>query len=275
MKIDGKSIAQAIYTNLTERVGELRRKNVTPTLTVILVGNDPGSENYVRQKQIFAEKIGVNLVLKRLESATLDELKPIVDEFNQDPLVHGIIIQRPLSTISDNDLDILVIPTKDVDGFHEDSQYDPPVAKAVIKLLESIHPEGFELWLTRQKIVVLGKGRTAGKPTIKHLLKKYALNPTIIDSKTENPANILKNSTIIISAVGKKDAVTTEMIANNPILIGIGLHTEEDGKLHGDFEESVVGPLTSFYSGTPGGVGPINVAMLLQNVVEAAESKAD
>ncbi|MBP6882586.1 MAG: bifunctional 5,10-methylenetetrahydrofolate dehydrogenase/5,10-methenyltetrahydrofolate cyclohydrolase [Candidatus Levybacteria bacterium] len=273
MKIDGKSISQTIYADLTERVGELRRKNITPTLTVILVGNDPGSENYVRQKQIFAEKIGVNLVLKRLESATLDELKPIIDELNQDPLVHGIIIQRPLNTISDEDLDALVIPIKDVDGFQTDSHFDPPVAKAVIKLLESIHPEGFGEWLTRQKITVVGKGRTAGRPTIKHLMKKYDLNPAIIDSKTEDPAKILKNSTIIISAVGKRNAVTTEMIVSNPILIGIGLHTEDDGKLHGDFNESEVGPLTAFYSGTPGGVGPINVAMLLQNVVEAAEQQ--
>lgn len=270
MKIDGKAIAASIYADLTERVGELHEKNIEPTLSVILVGNDPGSENYVRQKQIHAEKIGVNLDLKRFGAVTLDILKPLIEKLNDDPAVHGIIIQRPLDTISDQDLDLLVVPEKDVDGFHPESHYDPPVAQAVIRLLNEIHPENFEAWLRNQTITVVGKGRTAGRPTIKHLKKKFSVDPNIIDSKTEDPKKILMNSNIIISAVGRKDAIKAKMINDGTVLIGVGLHVEED-KLRGDFDESSIENIVSYYSGTPGGVGPINVAMLLQNVIQAAE----
>ncbi len=282
MKINGREIATKIYRDLEKRVGELKKNGITPTLAVMLVGNDPASKAYVAQKEKWGQKIGATVALDSYAtSTTTEELLNRLQVLNHDAAIHGIIIQRPVpSYISGTILTNETSPTKDVDGFHPDSPFDPPVALAVEEMLKFVydkrkHSEGviFLDWIHTQRIAILGKGETAGRP-IQKLLTKRGLSPTVIDSKTPNPEFITKTADVIISAVGKTNVVTSNMLKNSAVLIGVGLHGE-DSKLHGDYDEQEIKNTVSFYTPTPGGVGPVNVAMLLSNLVQAAEDQSN
>lgn len=268
MKIDGRKIAQKILEELKEKVKKLREKNKIPNLAIILIGNDPASKTYVKQKILTAEKIGIKTSLFQYPSSisTKDLLK-YLNDLNHLSTVHGIIVQRPVpQTINIEKLDQAIDSKKDVDGFHPDSKFEPPIFMAALTLLNQINitPKG-------KNIVILGKGETGGKPII-NIFKKMGINPIVIDSKTENPENITKNADIIISAVGKPQVIKPEMIKREVILISVGLHKESDGKLHGDYEEKEIRNIASFYTPTPGGVGPVNVAMLLKNLLTACKN---
>lgn len=283
MKIDGKIIAEKIYADLKKQVGELQKKNITPKLAVILIGDDPGSVSYVNQKEKHARNIGIALQIDRLPiSVSEDRLKNLLTTYNNTPEIHGIIIQRPSpKQITKDFLDQAVIPEKDVDGFHPNSDFAAPVALAVERLLYEVFKvnkgkevtfDSFIEWLLTQDMVVLGKGETAGSPIISHFHNRNA-RITVIDSQTEDPQSIIGGADIVISAVGKKDILTAAMVAEDAIVIGVGLHTE-DGKLRGDFNDIEIAKRVACYSPTPGGVGPVNVAMLLANVIRAAEEQA-
>jgi methylenetetrahydrofolate dehydrogenase (NADP+)/methenyltetrahydrofolate cyclohydrolase len=207
-----------------------------------------------------------------------------------------------------------VDPKKDVDGFHPNSKFQPPIALAVLRILKEIYwkksearnPKSetnsnnqnpkfknrflsfehsnfdivssfdirisnFIAWLSSKKIIVIGKGETGGRPIIQ-LFKQMGIEPTVIDSKTSDPEQFTKKADIIISAVGKPGVIKPEMIKKNSILISIGLSNGKDGKLHGDYDEEEIKNIASFYTPTPGGVGPLNVAMLLENLIQAAEN---
>lgn len=266
MKIDGRRIAEGILASLKKDVNLLKEKDVTPTLAIILVGDDPASVSFIRQKRIAAEKIGANLTSDQLPiSTTTKVLKERMENYNKDPDIHGIIIQRPLPKDSPIDRNILltVSPQKDVDGFVPNSSFHAPVADAVFTLLEKIHTTAKD-----KNIVIIGRGETAGTP-IARLSFQKGFHPAIIHSKTPNPEHILKEADIIISCVGKQAIVRKEFLKPGVILIGVGMHREEDGTLHGDYEENEIAPVASYFTPTPGGVGPVNVACLMKNLLRA------
>ncbi len=263
MKIDGKEIAKKILTDLKSKVQKL---SLTPHLAIILIGNDPASIAYIQQKDLKAEAIGAKTTIINLESdVDNSELRKIIKKLNADFSIHGIIVQRPLpSRIDSQTISLAIDPKKDVDGFHPQSKFESPIAAAVLEILKDTN-------LKHKKIVIVGKGETGGKPVTKSL-EKLGIKPMVIDSKTPNSSEITKNADIIISAVGKPQIIKPEMIKNGVILISIGLHKGSDEKLHGDYEDDEIKNIASFYTPTPGGVGPVNVAMLLKNLISAAEN---
>lgn len=269
MRIDGREIARQIFEDLKKRVGELRKKNVTPHLDIILVGNDPSSEVYVRQKELKASNIAAKTTLIRFdETVTEEELLSAIEKLNNDRTVHGIIVQRPLPKHIDQAIiDEAVSLEKDVDGFRHNSPFLPPLGIAVYKILKQV-PE-----LSTKKIIIMGKGKTGGNPVMQ-VLKQREIPFTLIDSKTENPKDLISRADIIIAAVGKPNMIIKTMIKKGVALIGVGMHRGKNGKLHGDYEEDQIKDAASFYTPIPGGVGPVNVAMLLSNLIDAAEKNA-
>lgn len=279
MKIDGKQIAAGILEKLEIKVLELKKKGVRPHLVVILVGDNPASKSYVSQKKIKGEEIGTKVTIMHVLSTTPEsELLKIIEQLNYDSNVHGIIVQRPLpEQIEETAVANAINPKKDVDGFHPQSKFSMPLGVAVLKIIEEIHastpgvePQKFIAWLSSKNIVVIGKGETGGGPTIQ-LLKNVHIEPKIIDSKTHNPSLVTKKADILISAVGKQHVIKANMLRKNVMLISVGMHKGEDGKLHGDYEEEEIKNIASFYTPTPGGVGPVNVAMLLKNLIHATD----
>lgn len=280
MKLDGRQLAEKICADLKKRVRELQKKGITPGLAVILIGNDPASVVYVNQKKKKAEEIGAKVNIYHLEEKiNTNKLQTMIKKLNADKSAHGILIQRPLPPQIDiNKIELAVDPRKDVDGFHPGSPFTFPLPLAVIKILEEIYKDKyqkksntFDTWLKSQKIAVIGKGEGGGKPIIAYL-KKLGLEPEVIDSKTGNANEILKKADIVIPSVGKPNIVRHETMKNGAILIGVGLFRGEDEKLHGDYNEEEIADKASFYTPTPRGVGPVNVAMLMENLITAAES---
>lgn len=295
MKIDGREIANKILLGLKKRVEKLKAKNIIPHLTVILISNDPSSVSYVNQKKIKGKSIGAKISVKVLSSDVNEpKLLTTIEQLNNKTNVHGTIVQRPLpASIDTNEISLAIDPRKDVDGFQPNSKFQPPLALAVLRILERVYRDsprrnpsatsevarqrprllggGFLKWLRSKKILILGKGETGGKPII-DTFRKMGIDPTIIDSKAPNPQNIVKKADIVISAVGKPNVIKTELLKKGVILIGVGLSKGKDRKMHGDYDEEKVKNIASFYTPTPGGVGPVNVAMLLQNLLTAAEN---
>ncbi len=269
MKIDGKEIAQNILENLKRRVEKLQKGSITPHLVIILVGNDPASESYVKQKVQKGEAIGIKVTVKNYQlTITNYQLLKAIEQLNNDNNVHGIIIQQPLPSQIDVSAVInAVSPQKDVDGFGPQTKFPMPLAVAVLKILQSVEKN----W-QKKKIVIIGKGETGGGPII-NKLRTMNIEPIIIDSKTQNPNKLTKTADIIISSVGKANIVKADAIKKGVILISVGLHKGEDGKLHGDYEENEIANIASFYTPTPGGVGPVNVACLLENLLQSAENQ--
>lgn len=272
MRIDGTKIAKQILEELSKRTENLKKKRIIPHLVIFLVGNDPASEVYVRHKENKAKTIGAKTTIIRLPSSADEEkLLNAISQLNNDSTVQGIIVQRPLpAQINEKKIDLAVDPEKDIDSFHPDSPYTMPLAAAVLRILEEAYCKQ-ENKLKSQRIVVIGKGKTGGGPVIQ-MLRKINITPVVIDSKTLDPKEITKNADILISTVGKPNIVKKDMIKKGVILISVGLHKGDDGKLHGDYEEEEINNIASFYTPTPGGVGPVNVAMLLENLIQAAEN---
>lgn len=275
MKIDGRKIAQHILDNLRKEVEDLKTKNIFPKLAVILVGDDPASEAYVKQKQLKGENTGIEVVLIRQNpDTTEEELLKTLAILNSDSTVHGIIVQQPLPP--NLNIETLIKSTnikKDVDGFCRGSLFTPPIAEAVITILKNIsalEKQTLEDWLMNKKTVVIGKGKTGGRPIIQKL-QALQIPTEIIDSKTPNPESLTKHADIIISCVGKKDTLKAENIKEGAVLLAVGMQSDEN-KLYGDYSEDDVKNKASYYTPVPGGVGPVNVAMLLKNVVDSAKT---
>jgi methylenetetrahydrofolate dehydrogenase (NADP+)/methenyltetrahydrofolate cyclohydrolase len=268
MRIDGRQIAARIYEDLRERVNELKKMGITPRLTVVLIGDDPASVSYVSQKKKWGEYVGAKIVvLNYPTSVTVEELQEKIYELNNDLSNHATLIQRPVpSHIDIKKFELMVSPRKDIDGFHPDSPYTFPLALAVAKILEEIHA------LPSQFIVTIGKGPTGGGPIIKYL-RNLGYSPTLIDSKTENPDEVIGQADIVISAVGSPNIITARNIKRGVSLIGVGIARGSNGKLHGDYDEESIKDIAAYYTPTPGGVGPVNVAMLLWNLVKATEEQ--
>lgn len=285
MKIDGNKIAGEIIDDLKQRIKKLEEKDITPMLAIIIVGENPASLSYVRQKELKAKNVGIKTTIVRLpETALTDKLIKVIQQFSNDNNAHGIIVQQPLPPqINLEQIINAIDPKKDVDGFRLNSLFQMPIAMAVLKILEKVYsytPRGqsqkresrqnLQKWLRSKNIVIIGKGETGGKPIIQ-MLEGMIIPLTIIDCKTKNPKFLTKEADIIISAVGKANILKPQMIKRGVVLISIGISRRESAKLTGDYDQNQVKNIASFYTPTPGGVGPINVAMLLKNLISAAE----
>lgn len=256
MKIDGKAIADRILKEVSEKVVQLKTRGVMPTLAVIQVGDNEESTTYINQKKKVAVRIGARVVHAHYPpDVSRDELKEKIDRFNDDSSIHGVILQRPLSHVS---MYRYIDIKKDVDGFLENSPYTTPVAAAVIVILNEI-PK-----LDTHQCVIVGKGETAGKP-IAQTLRKRGWTVEVVHSQTENPAEIIKKSRVVISCVGKGKVITKDMVHKDTILIGVGRR---------DYDEDEIKNIVAYYTPTPGGVGPVNVACLMQNLVKACTINA-
>ncbi len=281
MLIKGREIAEKIYQKLTKRVEVLAQKGVIPCLVVILVGENPASKAYVAQKQQQAKYIKADVeILHYPESISTETLIAKIQELNADKNTHAILVQRPLPKHIDIEkIEKETDPQKDIDGFHPYSPFVLPLPLAVMKILEYIFEysnkkasETLSEWLHNKRIVVMGKGPTGGKPIIEYLIQQGAL-PQVVDSKTQDADVLIKTADIVISAIGKPYIIKPKMLKEGVILIGVGLAKGADGKLHGDYEDEEVEGTAEFYTPTPGGVGPVNVAMLLENLITACENQ--
>ncbi len=274
MKIDGRTIADQILNDLSAWINTLQQQGITPALAVIQVGDDPGSTAYIRQKQKAADQIGAKLILNHESGSTnQEELHLLIIQFNNDPKVHGIIVQRPLpKTLHASN----ILPSKDIDGFLPGSPHPVPVAEAVTKILARVfhsslitHHSSLDDMLRTKHIVVIGRGETAGKPIAEALIKQ-GCNVSVIHSQTPNPDEFIKAADVVISCVGKPNIVRRDNIKKGAILISVGLSRDSQGTLRGDYEEDEIKDTASYYTPTPGGVGPVNVACLMGNLVQAA-----
>ncbi len=279
MLISGREIADRILSELKKRVQKLKDKGITPTLAIILVGDNPESVSYVGQKELKATKIGAKVIVERLKDGTSEkEILNLISELNKNPKIHGIIVQRPVKGVSSEVLNEAVLPEKDVDGFNSQSKFDYPIAKAVLIILEQIYGSNKKIdqfydYLRRSQIVLIGKVETGGDP-IAQTLKKRQIPFNIVDSQTNEPEKPLKSADIVISAVGKPGVVKPETLKKGVVLVSVGLSKGQDGKMRGDYNEDEIKDIASFYTPTPGGVGPVNVTMLIKNLVDAASLKS-
>lgn len=277
MILDGKALSEEIKADIRANVEQLHTKGIHPKIAIVTVGPEGAWMTYVRQKIKFAESNNIAHELIHLDTSSTEQLLEVVEKLNKDPLTHGIIIQRPVPEGIDRTRIVEAIsPQKDIDGFRDDSKFQSPIWLAILFLLHHIHTQtheklNFTDWIASKQWVVVGKGETGGRPTIIEL-KKVNINPIVIDSKTRNVPEELSKGDIIISGVGKK-ILQGKDLKSGVVLIGIGIRREEDGKLYGDYDEADIEEKASFYTPTPGGVGPLNLAFLFSNLIKAARLK--
>ena len=274
--IDGKSIAQKILRNVAFEVKILRHKGIKLCLAVVIVGSDYASKIYVKNKTRTCESLEIKLITVQLdEKISQIKLKEEITRLNNDKDVHGIIVQLPLP-IHLNALEIcnLINPSKDVDGFCSASlgklflnmaSFQPCTAAGVVKMLEF---EGVDL--LAKNCVVIGKSNMVGKPLALMLLAKGA-TVTVCSSNTINLKRFTIEAEVLISAVGKAKLVTADMIKKGAVVIDVGINRLKEGKICGDVDFDEVVKKVSLITPVPGGVGPVTVAMLMENLVVAAK----
>lgn len=270
MKVSGKAVAEEILKGLKK---EIKQKDLKPALAIILAGDHPSSKIYVKNKIIKAEEIGIDAKIFQFNKKEFKKCLQTIKKLNADKKVHGIIVQYPVFEGWDYDrLAWQINPQKDVDGFSPQSPFKGATALAVWEMLSAFAKiEGFNKtgnFLQNKKIALLGKGKTAGGP-IRNLLNNKKINFALIDSKTENPNEIIKQSDVVISATGKKNIINGRNLKKDSFVIGVGV-SKEDGGTYGDIDEEEVAKKAKLYCPTIGGIGPLTVACLLRSVVKSA-----
>ena len=271
--IDGKLISTQIKDELKTEVASLKEKGIVPCLAVIQVGNDPASSVYVNNKKKACAYIGIESLSYELEeNITQEELLTIIDELNHNEMVNGILVQLPLPNHIDEEAVIKAIaPKKDVDGFHPETVgnmcigskgFLPCTPAGVIQLLKrsNIDIEGKEC-------VVIGRSNIVGKPMALLLLRENG-TVTITHSRTKDLKEITKRADILVAAIGKPKFVTAEYVKKGAVVIDVGIHRNADNKLCGDVDFDDVVDKVSAITPVPGGVGPMTIAMLMNNCVE-------
>jgi len=272
--IDGKKISAEIKEELKEQVAQLKKDGIEGTLAVIQVGDDPASSVYVRNKKKACEYIGIGSKSYELpETTTQTELLDLIADLNQDDAVNGILVQLPVPAHIDEKTIINAIsPAKDVDGFHPESVGALTIGQ---KGFVSCTPAGIIELLKRSNVeivgkncVIIGRSNIVGKPMALLMLRENA-TVTITHSHTQNLKEICSRADILIAAVGKKEFITGEYIKENAVVIDVGIHRDENNKLSGDVKYDEAEPKASMITPVPGGVGPMTIAMLMHNCVEA------
>lgn len=275
--IDGKVISAAVKARVKEGVAELNNKEITVGLAVIIVGDDPASKIYVANKKKACEALGIISEEYALPASTTEEeLLALVDELNHKKSINGILCQLPLPSHLDEKLIInSILPEKDVDAFHPanvgrimigDFDFVPCTPAGIMEMLayENIDPEG-------KSCVVIGRSNIVGKPMAMLLLHKNG-TVTVCHSRTKNLKEICSKADILVAAVGKAKFVTADMVKEGAVVIDVGMN-RVDGKLYGDVDFEEVSKKASAVTPVPGGVGPMTIAMLMQNTLTAAKKQ--
>ncbi len=277
-RLDGKALAMRVREEIAARTAALKERGVTPGLAVILVGEDPASEIYVRNKGIACEKAGMRSETIRLpESTTQEELQARIEALNADPAIDGILVQLPLPAHLDERQALnAILPEKDVDGFHlinagrllaGEAAVVPCTPKGVMRLLRET---GIEL--SGKEAVVVGRSNIVGKP-MALLLMQAGCTVTVCHSRTRDLAAHTRRADVLVAAVGKPGFIRGDRVKPGAGVIDVGIN-RVDGKVTGDVAWDEVSETASWLTPVPGGVGPMTIAMLLENTLEIAERRA-
>ena len=273
--LSGKVMSESLRKEIAERVSALKARGLTPGLAVILVGNDPASEIYVRNKGNGCTEVGMySRTINMPAETTQEELESAIDALNNDPAIHGILVQLPLPKHLDENAALAkILPEKDVDGFHLINAghmltgTEGVVACTPRGALHMIKSTGVNL--SGKEAVVIGRSNIVGKPMAMLLLKENC-TVTICHSRTQNLAEHTRRADILVAAVGKAGFVTADMVKPGAIVIDMGIN-RVDGKVKGDVDFDAVKEVVGWITPVPGGVGKMTITMLLMNTVEAAE----
>ena len=279
MKIlDGKAVSLKVKESVKVRADELKKFGVEPTLAVVLVGEDKASQTYVRAKEKACNEYGIKSVAHRLsENTTQNELLALINVLNLDDSIHGILVQLPLPKHIDTNVVLAAIdPQKDVDGFHAVnvgklvSGLDGFVPCTPLGVMEILKEYGIDV--AGLNAVVIGRSNIVGKP-MANLLLNASATVTVTHSKTKNLKEICKNADLIVAAIGKPFFLKADMVKNGAVVVDVGINRLDDGRLVGDVDFDEVAPKCSYITPVPGGVGPMTIAMLLNNTILAAQAK--
>jgi len=273
--IDGKKIAGAVKEALRNEVETLTNQGVRPGLAVILVGEDPASQVYVRNKEQSCIELGMYSEVHRLpEETSQEELLALIRKLNESERIHGILVQKPLPAHIDEKPVIGAISVeKDVDGFHPismgnlligDDGFVPCTPAGVMEMLKA-----YEIPVAGKRVAVIGRSNIVGKPMAALLIREHA-TVTVCHSRTENLPEVTREADIVIAAVGRAKMVTPDYIKPGAVVIDVGMNRLEDGKLAGDVDYEAVKEVASAITPVPGGVGRMTIAMLMKNTVQAA-----
>lgn len=274
--LDGKETSNEITENLKKRVQNLKSKGITPCLAVILVGDDPASQVYIRNKKKAAKKVGVKTVDNILPAtATESEIINLIQTLNDNDQIHGILVQLPLpKSINEDRVIQTILPEKDVDGFHPHNigklfmnkgHLFPCTPNGIMHLLSR-----YNVPLDGKKVVIVGRSKIVGMPMIAMMLNANA-TVTVTHSHTKNLKQITQKADVVIVAVGKANFLTGDYFNSNAVVVDVGMNRNDDGKLVGDVEFDSTIDKVAYLTPVPGGVGPMTIAMLLQQTIEIAE----
>lgn len=270
--LDGKKVSNQIYTELKNKIDN---EKIKAKLAVIHIGDDEPSKIYIRNKNKVCKQLGIDFVEYKFESSiTENELISLITKLNKDSSISGILLQNPLpSTIDAKNVFNIINPKKDVDGFNPinigklvigDPLFIPCTPNGIIKLLEY-----YNIKIEGKKVVILGRSNIVGKPLVQCLLNKNA-TITICHSKTQNLKSETKQADILISAVGKPKFIKQDWIKKDTIVIDVGINRDSNGEICGDIDFDDVKDKASYITPVPGGIGPMTIAMLMQNTIIAA-----
>ena len=277
--IDGKNLAKKIRQELKEECDELKNNGINPKLAVIMVGDDPASKVYIRNKSKACEDVGIEyeeFILK--DETTQEKLIELIKKLNNDKIINGILLQSPIPKhLNINEAFKSITYMKDVDGFTPSSVGKLCIGEdtfisctpyGVMKMFEE-----YNIDLTGKDVVILGRSNIVGKPLIQCCLQKNA-TVTVCHSKTKNLAEHTKRADVVISAIGQSKFVKADMVKDGAVVIDVGINRGEDGKLTGDVDFENVEKKASYITPVPGGVGPMTIAMLMNNVIKAAKEQS-
>ena len=274
--IDGRKVSEDTRKIISENVSRLAgEKGVTPGLAAVLVGDNPASDIYVRNKRKACEKVGIYSEEHRLSGDTgEDELLELVNKLNEDDNIHGILVQLPLpDQIDDSKILRSITPLKDVDGFHPENvghlvsgnpRFISCTPYGIIKMLEY-----YNIDIKGKEAVIVGRSNIVGKPVSMLLLHRHA-TITVCHSRTKDLGEVTRRADILVAAIGRANMITEDMVKDGAVVIDVGINRKDDGKLTGDVDFEPVKEKASFITPVPGGVGPMTITMLLWNTLESA-----
>lgn len=278
--IDGKALADKMAIALKDKVDALKAKGVTPGLVVVLVGENPASQVYVRNKERRALTAGFKSEIIRLSDETSEkDLLALIEQLNQDSQWHGILVQLPLPAhISEEKVLLAIDPEKDVDGFHPTNMgllwsgspvMMPSTPAGIMVMLDE-----YGVDISGKTALVIGRSNIVGKPMAQMLLDRHA-TVTIAHSRTKNLAEVAKQADILVVAIGMGNFVTADFVKPGAVVIDVGMNRDENGKLIGDVKFDEVAPIASLITPVPGGVGPMTITMLMEQTYETAKRTLD